>query len=411
VIKSHAAPHWKGLIDSYREVTGRTGFMALQFSSGAKKIQMNAVIQVEGQEKKEGVVSVFSVETDTAVNMKPLLFKEPGSSTSQVVFQDLSGAVYVVDNSGTRLNKFEIGNVALGEMHEIDLFRNNSRQYLFNSRDYLFLLDQQGRPVGNYPIRLPARATTGLRLYDNGNPANQRIYIPCENNRVYAYLPSGKPVAGWNFQPVPGQITRSPENIEFAGQKYMLITDDQGGFYFLNSMGELIQKVNGPVVANNSNIYTNGKGGLIYSDPAGKVIIINAGGTVESIPINLGEPDHGFVFADADQDGDPDYIFSGKHELVAYNSDLVLIYRKTFDAELSGGMELVKTTGDKTTLVIRSENSNQTWMLDMNGSPLPGFPVRGSGKVLVGGLTGDDRLNLFVGGSDNRFYVYDISAK
>jgi hypothetical protein len=59
-------------------------------------------------------------------------------------------------------------------------------------------------------------------------------------------------------------------------------------------------------------------------------------------------------------------------------------------------------------MALRSEFSDKTWLLKLNGSVVFGFPVKGSGPAVLDELNLDGNKSLFLGGSDRFFYVYSV---
>ena len=110
--------------------------------------------------------------------------------------------------------------------------------------------------------------------------------------------------------------------------------------------------------------------------------MVSGDGLVQIIPLNAAGSDHGFVYSDADNDGDPDYIFLEGRELLAYDKSLTLIYRKEFETPLDGRLQLVEI--------------------------YKGFPVKGSGTALIDEINMDGKKNIFTGSSENGFYMYSV---
>ncbi len=407
--KSMASEKWLPLADKYRDVINDVSVAGLQLSASGTTHRLNAAVNFAGSDNKSGTANLFSVDTDSSVSLKPLLTTDSVSKTRRLLFQDDSNTLYYVDNSGNIIWKTDINGHVLSDFYEIDLFKNNSKQFLFNTEDYLFLMDTEGKPVGNYPIRLPARATNGLCLYDFDKNNVPQITIACSNNKVYAYLPGGKPLPGWNFQTVTGKVARTIEVVGFGARELMVVNDDGGGFYLINRLGEIVIPVNRKInIAQHSNLGLDENGELIFTDTDGNIVRINTNGEVSVLPLNASVPEHGFVYADADNDGIADYIFSGRHDVTAYNRNLVMIYRKEFTEELTEGLTLHKLKKGVDVLSVQSKSANKQYLLFMNGTPLRGFPVNGCSGAVIDELNLDGNKNLFVGGSDNRFYVYAI---
>jgi hypothetical protein len=84
----------------------------------------------------------------------------------EILVQDKLNNLYLINNMGRVVWKYPLEAPILGEIAQIDLFKNNKLQYLFNTTHKIHLLDRNANPVANYPISLPATATNGLTVYD-----------------------------------------------------------------------------------------------------------------------------------------------------------------------------------------------------------------------------------------------------
>lgn len=400
---------WKEHLENYNTVFSGMSEFSFLMSSNEGTFKFSSKLNFTGEKSKEGVSQAFIVDTDSSVFMKPLITTDPVTNSRQILFQDEAENLYLVDNSGSIVWKQSIDGKLMSDIFEMDLFKNNSRQFLFNTREYLYLLDVEGKPVGNYPIRLPAPATNGLSVLTFENKKDPKIYIACDNKRVYAYLPSGKPLPGWNFQQNTGTVTSPAKAIQFGGKHFLLIHDLQGGVSVVNKFGEAgISLIHGFTVAQNSDFYKDLSGTLVTTDTAGNVVMVSADGLVQSIPLNAAGADHGFVYSDADNDGDNDYIFLEGRELIAYDKSLTLIYREEFETPMDGKLQLVELKDGIKAMIANSTTANKTWLLKMDGSIYEGFPVKGCGTALIDEINLDGKKNLFTGSSENSFYMYSV---
>ncbi len=409
IFRSSANDVWKMYTDKYRDAfTSVTGF-CFSVNAGNGIHRFNAVASFKGGDIVSGMKQVLTIDTDTSVSVKPFITIDPKSGNKQIMFQDESNSVYLCDNTGSILWKETVNGKIEGEIFEIDLFKNNLRQFLFNTKEHLYLLDESGKPVGNYPIRLPAPASNGLAVYDFDGRKDPRIYIACENNQVYAYLPSGKPMPGWSFSALKGNVKRKIDHAKIQNKDYLLISDELSGLQIVTKFGEPgIPLTERFVVAHNALIGNKDDGALVMTDRNGNIRIVNINGTVETIPLNAAGDDHGFAYADVDDDGNKDFVFTDEDEVTAYNTSLTMVFRQTFESKLTGDVAFHQNEDGSKIISVRSLESDQTWLLSSNGDLLPGSPVQGSSKPAFGKTGNEGKLNLLLGGRGNYFRVYGV---
>jgi len=409
IFRNAANDLWKSYTDKYRDAfTAVTGF-CFTLNAGNGIHRFNAIAGFSGGDAPSGMKQILTIDTDTSVSLMPLITSDPRNGNKQIMFQDDANTVYLCDNTGNVIWKETIGGKIEGEIFEIDLFKNNLRQFLFNTREHLYLLDENGKPVGNYPIRLPAPASNGLSVYDFEGRKDPRLYIACENNQVYAYLPSGKPMPGWSLGPLQGPVKRKIDHVRIQNKDLLLISDESGGLQVVTKFGEpgitLTEKF---VLAEHSIVGSKDDGTMVMTDRSGNIRIADATGKVETIPLNAAGEDHGFAFADVDNDGNKDFVFADDDEVTAYNSSLTMIFRQTFETKLTGDISFHQNEDGSKFLCVRSTESDQTWILTTNGELFPGSPLQGSGKPLFGNTGNDGKLHLLIGGKGNYFRIYGV---
>jgi hypothetical protein len=345
------------------------------------------------------------------VTVPPLILPEKTDEAGRIVFQDDSGVLHMADNTGAVLWKVKLDGIAQGRLYPVDYFRNGKTQILFNTRTHLYLIDDEGKPVGNYPIRLPAPATNSMTLAPVEGSQEQVIYIACENQRIYAYLISGRPLQGWNFQSTTGTVTTPVHAFASGGKRFLLIGDREGTVTLVNSFGDVVTGLSqGFTISEKSGIFSDtsstGTEWLVTTDASGNVVKISRDGTVSMLPLNAVGASHGFLYADADGDGKHDFIFSSGNELTAYDQTMVLLYRKVLEGEISGSIEPAMLPGGEPGYVLTSATENRTWLMHMNGTEYEGFPVRGSMGFSTGLLNSDGRLHMVTGSRNKGVNVY-----
>jgi len=412
IFRSAASPKWRQLSDKYSNVLSGINSLTYQVNMTGNFTEHYANISFT-KEGSYGTNLLFAVETDTSVSMEPLLTTDPARNERQIVFQDDANNLYLTGNDGNVIWTQEIDGKISGKIYEVDLFKNNSRQFLFNTSTHLHMLDSEGRPVGNFPIRLPAPASNALSVVyfkDNKDPV---IYIACENGRVYAYQIGGRPLAGWNFAATEGKITEQVLPIYYKRRDLLLIYDNTGKVSVVNRLGEQIIPISQKIqIASNSNICFPSEQDssflFVTTDSTGSIIHVSPWGTVRTIPLNISSPSHSFLFEDTDGDGKQDYIFMEENELIAYDQQLILIYRKKLQNNMSGKIRSYSLPGKLNVMGLISADGNKIWLYKMDGTLYDGFPLKGSSPFVIDELNLDGKKNIIVGSKDHNVYVYSL---
>src|SRR5690606_8195677 len=104
------------------------------------------------------------------------------------------------------------------------------------------MIDRIGNFVERYPVKLESEATTGMSLFDYENNRDYRIFIPCENKRVYLYSKEGNTIKDWSFGRTETVVTTPVQYFRLDGKDYIVFAD-QNNMYMLNRKGDVRVKV------------------------------------------------------------------------------------------------------------------------------------------------------------------------
>ena len=122
--------------------------------------------------------------------------------------------IYLINQVGRILWKLPLPELINSEIYQVDYFRNGKLQLLFSTRNNLYLIDRMGNFVDHYPIKLRSPATCGVSVFDYDNTRDYRLFIACEDKKVYAYTKEGALLKGWNFGQSESEVTQP---VNFSG--------------------------------------------------------------------------------------------------------------------------------------------------------------------------------------------------
>lgn len=109
---------------------------------------------------------------------------------------------------------------------------------LFNTDNYLHLIDRNGKYVDGYPIKLSSPATNVLSLVDYEGKGDVRVFIACKNHLIYNYTLYG--VRSEGFKPYKTEATvKLPIRFARVGESdYLIAIDESGMIHAFSRKGE-----------------------------------------------------------------------------------------------------------------------------------------------------------------------------
>lgn len=413
IFKAVLANRWDKELDSLRNFTNKCTSFSFRVNGGSNKLRTTAILQFNAKSTTGEATLLWSAQLDTSVTMKPQVIRDVTQNTSYVMVQDESNQLYLLDNSGNIVWKKQFPEKIISDIQTIDLYKNNSSQYIFNSAGYLFVIDINGNAVSNYPINLPATATTGIAVFDLDKSNDYRIYVPCSNGKIFGYDGSGKPLPGWTFDYITGIINRPVQLFSINGKNYLVASDNNGSVFILDRTGQMLINTNGKVVRKAGvDFYLKQDADKTWSfvtlDATGNIVEIGMNGEIETNAVEAVSLSDHFTMADINKDGSLDYIFGEKEEVNTYTQQMALLFHAAFPENEIYELKVFNTGKDNVAVGAVAKSSNKIFLLKSDGSLYKGFPVKGSTAFEIEELNNDGKLYLIAGSNDGSINVYSV---
>jgi hypothetical protein len=326
----------------------------------------------------------------------------------EIIVQDAANQLYLIDITGKILWNIELSGPIISDIYQVDIFKNNRYQYLFNTRNYLHLIDRNGNYVRGYPMRLPAPASAGIAVFDYDRNKNYRIIFPAENRRIYNYNLARRPVSGWEYKLSSSLVEAPVQHIRIDGKDFLFVTDRQGNLEILNRRG--ISRIN-PRQQLKVNPATRVYAGTIADDPhfivaaeKGALNLIRLDGSMIQFAPDTFSINYQFVYSDFLDTKEMEMIYLDRNVLSVYNlSDKLIFSIPIPNSENSKPVVLNIKERGKFIGIVDQEN-HLVFIVDNKGRVAYPFPVQGNKDFYFE----HDRENnlLFVTGIGNRIICY-----
>ncbi len=355
-----------------------------------------------------GDLLAWRLSLDAKLVGKPHLVTNHNTGELEVFVQDAKNNIYLINKAGKILWKKSIEGPIMGDVYQMDLYKNNKLQLIFNTQQKIHLIDRNGNVVEQFPIGLAAKAVNGLFLMDDGKK-NYQYFVACENYKVYGYTANGKPLQGWNPKPRVGTIPFALQYTEDQGKDYLILTNIDGTILYYNRGGDRHER---PIRLDATfeqpfYIHEHDKTFTMVNASKDKMLFtVDAKGEAkETTAENL--PPY-YYFTGAEIDTALQYVFVAA-DRVSFTSP-ELIVTNTFNpphlVDMQG--QLFRNVGDGQLLGLTSTVGNEVYLIDMMGQLLPGMPLKGNTAMEVGHLFEKDELTVIVGDAEGNLNAYRL---
>lgn len=397
------------MIDEKIDVFRKFEVIAFQVSSEKNGLYYNNIhIKYNPVYKKE-TSSLWELLLDTGVSRTPQLVTNHKTKAKEIFIQDDANMIYLISNIGKVIWTKQLQDPIIGEVHQIDVYKNNKLQLLFNTATKIYLIDRNGNNVEKYPINLPANATNEITPLDYSNNRNYRLIIGCNNNMVYNYDTKGDLVKGWEYSSSNHPANGKVWHFALGGKDYILIPLKDGSLKIIQRNGKDRLSLENKLPANNTNTYLKigndlSKTYLTSSDTLGNVIKLYLNDKKEVIPFG-NEAYTQFSWFDYNNNKAKDFVFNWNNTLKIVDSEKNQLYKNQFEAKITQ-QPINFTMSDKTTR-IGIVTENQIYLINSKGDIEDGFPLAGSTSFNIADINNDKTNNLVVA-HRNMIYTYNL---
>lgn len=398
--------------DSEQEIWQKFQAFGIQITNNDKMMFTDAYFNYNPV-FKEKPRTVWESRLDTNFDMKPRLVKNHYTDEKEIIIQDLANKLYLISQSGRIIWKIQLKEPIIGEIRQIDYFKNGKLQIVFNTKSQIHILDRLGNYVERYPINLRAPATNGMSVFDYDNSRDYRLLIACEDKNVYMYDIEGNIIKGWEFKGTEYHVNGEIQHFRHKTKDYIVFADERN-VYILNRRGEVRVEPEKQFSKSQNNSFTfsadknDDKSAWVCTDTSGTVYFINLKGKVKSYNIKNYSANHYFNYVRLTDKKTKDFIFIDNNQLEVYNfKETVFSYE--FEDDIEDPASIYYFPGGQRKIGIVSKQENRIFLFNSDGSIYSGFPLIGRTMFSIGYMSKNTgNFNLVVGSSDNFIYNYEV---
>jgi len=407
IYKDYCKEDYIPIIDEKIELFRKFEAVAFQVSAEKNNLFYNNFYLKYNPVYKQETSSLWEFKLDTAASISPQLVVNHNTKAKEIIVQDVANKIYLISNTGKIIWTKQLTEQVIGKINQVDIYKNNKLQLLFNTKSKIYLIDRNGDNVENFPVKLTQPATNAITILDYDNNKNYRLIIGCNDNMVYNYTIDGKLVNGWEYTSTESPATGKVWHFALSGKDYIIIPLQNGQIKVIERSGKDRLKIEKTIPTSNEIYLKIGndltKTYLITTDSIGNVIKLFLNDKKEIIKFEDVSANSHFTFFDYNGNNSNDYIFSWENNLKIFDSDKKEIYSNEFQGTITKMPQYFKM-GDKTTK-IGLVTGNEIYLINNKGEVEEGFPLAGSSHFAIADINNDNTNNLVVA-HQNMIYTY-----
>ena len=355
----------------YRSFSGRvnTDVALLEFN----------LSKADPKESDEDVYTEFFVTFDQEIISDPVWLRNHLNNSFDIAFQDSEKYLNYLSNDGSLNWKKKLSGKIVGDIKQVDIYKNGRQQMVFRTEDKLYLLDRNGNEVKqlSFPIN-SSLLNNPVSIFDYEKNRNYRFLIT-EDNLIKMYDSNGKIVSGFKPPVFDSNIINSPLHIRIEGKDYIVVQLENGILKILDRRGrdriivdDKIQYSNNPIFSYLESFTT--------SDKLGNLVKIDTNGNLIKENLNLSSEN---------------MIDIVDNNLVYLNDNRLTIKGITVDLPYSKFSKPKIFIDSKIILVgITDLNEDKIYLYKDDGELVKGFPIKGSSVIDIKDSDNDGKIEI-----------------
>ena len=374
--------------------------LAIQFELSNSICYSNAYLHYDKSEADQ-TRALWTTQLKAPLLSEISLVKNHYNQQWELAVQDADFNLYLISTQGEILWDRKLNSKIIGEIKQIDLFKNKKLQMLFNTTDKLYLIDRKGRDVKSYPIVLDRKTELPLALFDYQNQRNYRILLSCGKHH-FMYNKYGKKIKGWELGKTKSKAVHSAQHFVVAGKDYILLPEENGTLNILSRKGKSRIKVKGKIDFSDNKLHVV-KGFTLAET---RIVTVDKHGNQQNILFD-GSIDNSIQF---EFDEGMYYAYKLAHHIGIESEDLqvngeIMNLKYSFDNEV---LSTPKTSviNEQFYLSVTDLKSEEAYLFRSPNELTEGFPLYGKTTGILKDIDLDDKLNFIVGGESGMLYNY-----
>jgi hypothetical protein len=337
------------------------------------------------------VTEEFNISFDTELLTRPQLVKNHTNNQMDIVVQDVNNNLYLISNQGKVYWKKQLPGKILGEINQIDTYRNGRLQLVFNTSKRLYVLDRNGKDVNRFPLHFSDQITQPVSVFDYDKKKKYRLMIT-QGKSVLMYDKNGDIVKGFKYKKADNLITSQPKHFRIGRKDYIVFAH--------GNMLEILDRVGRPIIKLNEQINFSENEIYLYnssfttSNTDGELIQINSRGTVNHKNLNLNSNHK---------------IATTSKTFVSLSDNKLTIKSKTIELDF-GDYTAPKIfyINDKIYVTVTDLQSKKGFLFDSQAKPIANFPIYANSQLELNNIDKDSALEVIAKGDNNAIIVYEI---
>ena len=355
-------------------------------------LHINGVIDNYSNENLDKEINkIFTTKIKEKIVMNPHFVTNHITKAKEIVVQDNNNYLYLISNQGKVIWKKKLADKILGEIKQVDIYKNGRLQLIFVTDKRLYVLDRNGKEVKPFPKVFRDKITQPLSVFDYDNNKNYRFLIT-QNNELLMYDSKGKIVKGFKYDK-SYEIIYSPKHYRIKNKDIITVKTEKG-LKILNRRGKIRIKIKDNINFSNSDVFRLNNY-LIGTSEKGNLVQIDMNGSVSTRKLNLSNS----------------HKINSKYNLVSIiDGNKLTNLNKSIDLPFGNySKPKIFSYNKRKKFSIFDNQSKKIYLFDDKLNLVESFPIYSISNIDLDNIDKDQNLELILTEDENSIKLYEIN--
>lgn len=237
-------PDWQSVFQKYAQEIQAFDMISLSITAenGKPLVNIEFDYQLEPITKTADVLLTLSREVsfNQVLAYGPKVLENFNDRSREYLVQDEDMTLHLINSEGDRVFSSELSGAIIGQVFQVDYYKNDKLQVVFATSDGIYGYDRIGEPLPDFPIVLPGeRSIAQFNVLDYDKSRDYRFFVSDESGDLYIFDQQGQLLEGWNPRRTTGRLAAIPAHHRISGMgDFMISLHENGNLELMNRKGE-----------------------------------------------------------------------------------------------------------------------------------------------------------------------------
>ena len=340
------------------------------------------------------VFTEFFLSFENEIISNPIWLKNHNNNQYDFTFQDSENYLYYYSNKGNQYWKKKIPQKIIGDIKQVDIYKNGRLQIVFRTENKLYVLDRNGNEVKELSFEIESGENNiPISIFDYEKNRNYRFLVT-NDNIIEMFDSRGKKVSGFKPNVFESNIIKDPVHIRIDGKDFIVVQLENGELKILDRRGRDRIKVDQKIQFSENSIYSYMKT-FTTTDNQGNLIQIDMDGKLSKKSLNISS----------------DNLIDIKNDNLVYISENILSI-KGINITLPFGKyskPIIFNESLRMLIGISDLSENNIYLYEDNGELVKGFPLKGNSIIDIRDSDKDGKIEVLTRLDSNSIVSYEVN--